>query len=188
MNFQLFISFVPQNMIYKKLCHIIGSTDKLLSIHSCEINWEASTYPRIRKPHKQIFLVSTLKWKKNLYYFFSLQWKLGVQIHVDCQSTIKKGDTVRLKGILHFHHSIKYLKWQKYQNGKFVDINIHNLRYRGSTNALQNPELVINDVDTEDAVKYRIEVQTTESTEYSNEGYVKIIPGTGNFLSAFILS
>lgn len=115
-----------------------------------------------------------------------LQLKLGVLIHVDCQSTINKGDTVHLKGVLHFHHSIKYLKWQKYHNGKFVDINIHNPRYRGSTNALQTPELVINDVDTEDAVKYRIKVQTSESKEYSNEEYVKISPGKGNFLYAHI--
>lgn len=67
-----------------------------------------------------------------------------------------------------------------------MDINIHNSRYRGSTNALQNPELVINDVDIEDAVKYRIEVQTTESKEYSNEEYVKISPGKGNFFYALI--
>lgn len=81
--------------------------------------------------------------------------------------------------MVHFNHSIKYIKWQKYHNGQFVDVDIHNLRYKGSTNALQNPELVINDVDTDDAVGYRLKVQMTESTTHSNEKHIKIIPDTG---------
>lgn len=99
-------------------------------------------------------------------------------VHIDCQPDVRKGGTVNIKGTVHFNHSIKYIKWQKYHDGQFVDVDIHNLRYKGSTNALQNPELVINDVDTDDAVGYRLRVQMTESKAYSNEKYIKIIPDT----------
>lgn len=68
-----------------------------------------------------------------------------------------------------------------------MDVDIHNLRYKGSTNALQNPELVINDVDTEDAVGYRLKVQMTESTTHSNEKHIKIIPDTGIYFVASAL-
>lgn len=68
-----------------------------------------------------------------------------------------------------------------------MDVDIHNLRYKGSTNALQNPELVINDVDTDDAVGYRLKVQMTESKAHSNEKYIKIIPDTGRYFVASAL-
>ena len=64
--------------------------------------------------------------------------------------------------------SIKYLKWQKYQDGFFVDINIHKPKYAGSSNDLENPKLKINDTDEEDEVDYRLKVQLTNSINYSN--------------------
>lgn len=81
-----------------------------------------------------------------------------------------------MTGILQFHHSVKCIKWQKYHNGQFVDINIHKSKYQGSTNNLQNPKIVINDVDQDDEVDYRLEVQRTISTEYSNVQKVQILP------------
>lgn len=120
----------------------------------------------------------------NNYYFLLLFISV---VYIDCQPDIRKGGTVNIKGTVHFNHSIKYIKWQKYHDGQFVDVDIHNLRYKGSTNALQNPELVINDVDTDDAVGYRLKVQMTESKAHSNEKYIKIIPDTGRYFVASAL-
>lgn len=120
----------------------------------------------------------------NNYYFLLLFISV---VHIDCQPDIRKGGTVNIKGTVHFNHSIKYIKWQKYHDGQFVDVDIHNLRYKGSTNALQNPELVINDVDTDDAVGYRLKVKMTESKAHSNEKYIKIIPDTGRYFVASAL-
>lgn len=77
------------------------------------------------------------------------------------------GETVYLRGIVQFHHSLKYIKWQKYHNMKFDDINIHLPKYEGTTNNLQNPMLVVNNIDLDDEAEYRIEVQRTESMEFS---------------------
>lgn len=64
---------------------------------------------------------------------------------------------------MQFHHSVKCLKWQNYFNGQFIDINIHKSKYRGTTTNLQNPKFVINDVDHEDEIDYRVEVQRASS-------------------------
>lgn len=76
---------------------------------------------------------------------------------------------------------MRYVKWQKYFNKTFVDINIHKTKYLGTTNVLQNPELVINDVDADDEVEYRLEVQLTNSKEYSNIGTIKMTGKRGKF-------
>lgn len=76
---------------------------------------------------------------------------------------------------------MRYVKWQKYFNKTFVDINIHKTKYLGTTNVLQNPELVINDVDADDEVEYRLEVQLTNSKEYSNIGTIKMTGNRGKF-------
>lgn len=81
-----------------------------------------------------------------------------------------------MTGTVQFHHSVNYVKWQKYHNGQFVDINIHKSKYQGTTNNLQSPKLVINDVDQDDEIDYRLEVQRTNSTEYSNVQKIQILP------------
>lgn len=88
------------------------------------------------------------------------------------ETFVKKGDSICLNGDVSFHPSIQFLKWQKYHNGKFVDINVHNSKYHGTTNILQNPKLVINDVDIDDEVDYRLEVQMNRKKEYSNVGNI----------------
>ena len=70
---------------------------------------------------------------------------------------------------------MKYLKWQKYQNGVFVDINIHKPKYTGSSNDLQNPKLEIHEIDEEDDVDYRLKLELTNCTIYSNVCSFKII-------------
>lgn len=83
----------------------------------------------------------------------------------DC---VQEKQTVQLKGTVQFCSSLKYLKWQKYQNGFFVDINIHKPKYAGSSNDLQNPKLKIHDMDKEDEVDYRLKVELKNSINYSN--------------------
>lgn len=99
-----------------------------------------------------------------------------IQIQGQNLEKVKTGATISLTGTVQFHQSVKFLKWQKYYNGQFVDINIHKPKYQGTTNNLQNPELVINDVDQDDEIVYRLQVQRTNSTEYSNVQKVQILP------------
>ena len=65
-----------------------------------------------------------------------------------------------MNGKVKFHPSIQLVKWQKYHNNKYIDINIHKPKYRGSTNDIANPVLEIHDFNTEDEVAYRLEVVT----------------------------
>lgn len=91
---------------------------------------------------------------------------------------------------MEFHPSVKYLKWQKYHNGYFVDININKSKYQGSTKNLENSKLVINDVDQDDEADYRLEVHLAKSTQYSNVLNVKILSSEAlgeNFFSLFLL-
>lgn len=98
-----------------------------------------------------------------------------IKIQIEGQGTAQVGDVVCLTGNVEFHPSVKYLRWQKYHNGYFVDININKSKYQGSTKNLQNPKLVINDVDQDDEADYRLEVQLAKSTQYSNVRNVKIL-------------
>lgn len=70
---------------------------------------------------------------------------------------------------------MKNLNWQKYHNGKFVTINIHNSKYEGTTTNTPNPNLVLNDIDLSDGGEYRIEVHRTKGIDYSNVCGIEIL-------------
>lgn len=91
----------------------------------------------------------------------------------------KCGETVHLEGFNQFFPSIKYLKWQKYINGKYFDIDIHKSKYQGTRNYLPKPMLVINDIELEDGGTYRIEFRRTTEVLYSNVHRIKILPKEG---------
>lgn len=118
-----------------------------------------------------------------------LLW-IVLEIQIKGQETAQVGDTVCLTGNVDFHPSVKYLKWQKYHNGYFVDININKSKYQGSTKNMQNPRLVINDVDQDDEADYRLEVQLAKSSQHSNIRNVEILSSTAlgeNYLSSVLL-
>lgn len=102
-------------------------------------------------------------------------------VQIKPTTIVSEGGTAHLKGMIKFHHSIRYVKWQICLNEKFVDIDVHKPKYLGTTNVLQHPELVIHDVDADDQVEYRLEVQMTKSKEYSNVETVKINRSKGKF-------
>ena len=85
---------------------------------------------------------------------------LFLDISFDGPANINEGETFHLNGKVKFHPSIQLVKWQKYHNNEYIDINIHKPKYRGSTNDIANPVLEIHDFDTEDKVAYRLEVVT----------------------------
>lgn len=118
-----------------------------------------------------------------------LLW-IVLEIQIKGQETAQVGHTLCLTGNVEFHPSVKYLKWQKYHNGYFVDININKSKYQGSTKNLQNPKLVINDVDQDDEADYRLEVQLAKSSQHSNIRNVKILSSTAlgeNYFSLVLL-
>lgn len=118
-----------------------------------------------------------------------LLW-IVLEIQRKGQETAQVGDTVCLTGNVDFHPSVKYLKWQKYHNGYFVDININKSKYQGSSKNMQNPRLVINDVDQDDEADYRLEVQLAKSSQHSNIRNVEILSSTAlgeNYLSSVLL-
>lgn len=75
---------------------------------------------------------------------------------------------------MYFCPFTKYLKWQKYINGEYVDINIHKPKYKGSTYDLRNPSLVIHNLEEEDEVEYRLEIFTKAGKAYSNVFSLKL--------------
>lgn len=101
------------------------------------------------------------------------------EIRIKAPENVNGKETVHLDGNVEFRTSMKNLKWQKYQNGKFVDIDIHKSKYSGSTNDLQKPKLIIHDVDTEDEVDYRLQVQLEKTTETSNSCSFKVMCHSG---------
>lgn len=113
-----------------------------------------------------------------LYHNYNNSWFLEIQIQGEGLGSVKTGATICLTGTVQFQHSVKCLKWQKYYNGQFVYINIHKSKYQGTTDNRQNPKLVINDVNQEDEIYYRLEVQRASSTEYSNVKKVQILSST----------
>lgn len=114
-------------------------------------------------------------------------WFLEIQIKGEDLENVKTGATISLTGTVQFHHSVKCLKWQKYFKGQFIDINIHKSKYKGTTTNLQSPKLVINDVDQEDEIDYRLEVQRASSTEYSNVQKVQILPSPAGMLFVYFI-
>lgn len=90
-------------------------------------------------------------------------------------------ETVILEGSIKFCPSVRYIIWQRRQFTKFIDINIHKSKYKGTKNCLQNPRLVLNDVDLDDVGDYRIKVKSTTSVVYSNVHRMKILPQKGKF-------
>lgn len=114
--------------------------------------------------------------------------EIHVQIQREGLENVTTVATICLTGTVQFHHSVKCLKWQKCYNGQFVYINIHESKYRGTTENLQNPKLVINDINKEDEIDYRLEVQRTSSKEYSNVEKVQILPSPANGMWLSLLS
>lgn len=86
-----------------------------------------------------------------------------------------------LEGIVKFNKSIKYLKWQKYHNGEYVDINLHLSKYKGTTTSLQNPALQIHEFDVDDDVFYRLAVVMDHTTKYSEHQRIKLLRINGEF-------
>lgn len=98
-----------------------------------------------------------------------------------------------LEGIVKFNKSIKYLKWQKYHNGEYFDINIHSSKYKGTTTSLHNPVLQIHEFDVDDDVLYRLAVVMFDRTKYSDHQRIRILhkPIKGEFANSvkyFVLS
>lgn len=84
------------------------------------------------------------------------------------QETIYEGGTAHFDGMVQFNPKIKHIKWQKYKKNTYIDIDIHNQKYKGSTNDLRNPKLHIHNVNQRDEVKYRLEVKIDFNTVHSN--------------------
>lgn len=110
---------------------------------------------------------------------------LGVRIKG--QKTVKQGQKAVLEGIVQFNKSIKYLKWQKYHNGEYVDINIHSSKYKGTTTFLQNPALQIHEFDVDDDVFYRLAVVMVHTTKFSEHRRIILLPINGEFAKASAL-
>lgn len=78
---------------------------------------------------------------------------------------------------------MNHIKWQKYHNGEFIDIKINEPKYKGTTATIENPELVLNDIDLSDGVEYRVLYMTDEKVECSESLGIKIEPGDGKLYS-----
>lgn len=100
-------------------------------------------------------------------------------VKITGEKNAKVGKTLHLKGRIPDGLTVKYIKWQKYHNGEFADIKINEPKYKGTTTTVENPELVLNDIDLSDGVEYRMRYMTDEKEEYSESLGIKIEPGDG---------
>lgn len=112
-------------------------------------------------------------------YIFTIDLYTGVPIKG--KTEVKVGETVHLEGLIQFCSSIRYLKWQKRHAENFIDINTQKPKYQGTRNYLPNPKLVINDIELEDGVEYRIRFQRISKTEFSKIHRIKTLPIEGKF-------
>lgn len=103
-------------------------------------------------------------------------------VWIEGTETVHEGETASFCGKVHFHKSMRHLKWQKYQNDGYIDINVHNEKYEGSKNDLENPKLKVHKVNAEDEVKYRLEIKTNSFTKYSNTITLKVTSISGEFI------
>ena len=97
------------------------------------------------------------------------------EVGIEGMEIIAKGEAAHFSGKVQFHPNLKHLKWQKYRNDRYIDIEIRNQKYHGSTNELRNPKLEIHNVDSDDETKYRLEVKTDLSTIHSNAISLRVI-------------
>lgn len=104
---------------------------------------------------------------------------LFVAVNINGRTEAKEGETVILEGTIEFCPSIQYFKWQMQHDGKFIDVNIHKSKYKGTKNCLWNPTLVLNDLGLEDGGAYRIKVKSTTKDVNSNVHRIKILPQNG---------
>lgn len=105
-----------------------------------------------------------------MFFFFRiiLFFNTFVAVKITGKETIYEGDTAHFSGMVQFHPKIKHIKWQKYQNDTYIDIDIRTRKYEGSTNDLRNPKLHIHNVNQHDEVKYTLEVKRDCFTVHSN--------------------
>lgn len=104
---------------------------------------------------------------------------LFVAVNINGRTEAEEGETVILEGTVEFCPSIQYIKWQMWHYAKFIDVNIHKSKYKGTNMCLWNPTLVINGVGLEDGGDYRLKVKLTRKNKKSNVHRIKILPRNG---------
>lgn len=102
-----------------------------------------------------------------------------VAVTIKGKAIAEVGETVILEGLTEFRPSVVHLKWQKYLDGEYVDIDIHKSKYQGTKNSIRSPKLVLNNLDLEDGGYYRIKFTCTSSVEYSSVHRLRIQPKEG---------
>lgn len=98
-------------------------------------------------------------------------------VSIEGTETVNEDEKVQFKGNVDFHPQLKHVKWQKCHESQYIDINIHEHKYKGSTNDWENPRLEISHVDAVDGVEYRLEVETKVFTAHSNSITLKVKAG-----------
>lgn len=111
-----------------------------------------------------------------------MHYRAFSDVRIEGTTTISRKGTAHLKGKFNFHSSVKFFKWQKCHNGRYIDIGVYDSKYEGSSNALNNLNLVIKNVNAEDESDYRLEVETRQFTVYSNVLRLEVLHNLGNFL------
>lgn len=106
-----------------------------------------------------------------------------VAVTIKGKAIAEVGETVILEGLTEFRPSVVHLKWQKYLDREYVDIDIHKSKYQGTKNSIRSPKLVLNNLDLEDGGYYRIKFTCTSSVEYSSVHRLRIQPKEETFFT-----
>ena len=103
--------------------------------------------------------------------------------------TLSRGETAFFCGKVHFHKSMRYLKWQKYKNDRYINIDhdVHKEKYKRSKNYFKNSNLKGHKVNAEDEVKHRLEVKTKSFTIYSFTVTLKLFSVSCKFINIILI-
>lgn len=152
----------------------------------------------IMQSNQQLYILTQQKYKRNIFGIFYeriintiykiLNFLLSLGVCVEEEKVVNEGDTAQFKGKVPFSSSLKCVKWQRYQNRKYKDINIHKKKYWGSVNGLKNPILKINKAGPDDEVEYRLKVETEEGSTYSTVCSLRVLPILGNLFLHYLYS
>lgn len=101
-------------------------------------------------------------------------------VFIEGENVVNEGDTAHFKGEVPFRPSLTCVKWQKYQNKEYKDINMNEDKYSGSANDLKRPILKINKACPNDEAEYRLKVVAGGISTYSTVYNLKVLRILGN--------
>ena len=111
------------------------------------------------------------------FYFLFLEYS-EVEISQNGPIAVHYGGTTNINAKIKSNSTTSLkVNWKKTNDNSSTTLRINCCKYYGSSCDLNNPKLVINDADKEDAGTYKLEVSSTTQTISSPEILLELYEG-----------